>query len=686
MTKLKIFLMELLNKSVLMSKTKQRLASLKQMQPFISQIGEQEFKENLFPVINKSLLRSPEIALSVVSVILSSLMFDLSSFSADLGPTFCSNLKSKDDATREDAVEAVKALAIKSSDAAAIEKLIETIFDILGGSGGKISLNSVKVSLLTAAGGLASTSLGSASQTSLAVSATKKFVKYLKDESHEATLISGVEQLSQWTGHYSITIPDDLMSAVSRVVVDKNQTSGVRTAWLMCLSSALTSSTAGSAAALISPLTRVVETSGAAAGQSVGEAVIAARCLVTIASADPGADISSLLTMITDTDKCLFYQDRFLSSAPASALSSLSSLASSLITHHVDKVTNIKMIYKCLAQCLVSPSSSVRSQVVQDMSGLAKTLGGVSDVVRVLEQLVSIMSVKQVTRDRVDSGQGGEIGASDSVVVTSVLSSVSGLVSSVPWSQEDSGRIVLALAPVLHHPVVLSADSDIWRRTCNKLKLTPSQVIQENSETVLTMVEEMIENNNSVGQEMVKMIVKHCPALMIEKILTKTRNSLSSSELLSVSVEEFMIYQTAEGELFDKAVVENAKSDGPSHNMKRENKAYSYKEQLEEQKLRKELEAKRAKEGKLKAPELTPKQKEVMKLTLAKESETRARVRVLAENSKPCLDMLQSVVESRDASNLAPHVHKFLPILYRAVSSPLVAERVTGILYRLKYY
>ena len=126
MTKLKIFLMELLNKSVLMNKTKQRLASLKQMQPFISQIGEQEFKENLLPVINKSLLRSPEIALSVVSVILSSLRFDLSSFSADLGPTFCSNLKSKDDATREDAVEAVKALAMKSSDAAAIEKLFET--------------------------------------------------------------------------------------------------------------------------------------------------------------------------------------------------------------------------------------------------------------------------------------------------------------------------------------------------------------------------------------------------------------------------------------------------------------------------------------------------------------------------------------------------------------------------------
>lgn len=53
--------------------------------------------------------------------------------------------------------------------------------------------------------------------------------------------------------------------------------------------------------------------------------------------------------------------------------------------------------------------------------------------------------------------------------------------------------------------------------------------------------------------------------------------------------------------------------------MKRESKAYSYKEQQEEIMLRKEIEAKKIKEGKLKKPELSTKQKEAMNLELEKE-------------------------------------------------------------------
>jgi hypothetical protein len=60
--------------------------------------------------------------------------------------------------------------------------------------------------------------------------------------------------------------------------------------------------------------------------------------------------------------------------------------------------------------------------------------------------------------------------------------------------------------------------------------------------------------------------------------------------------------------------------------MKRESKVYSYKEQLEELQLRRELEEKRRKQGKLKEPQLTPKQKEALRLQLEKESAIRARL------------------------------------------------------------
>jgi hypothetical protein len=60
--------------------------------------------------------------------------------------------------------------------------------------------------------------------------------------------------------------------------------------------------------------------------------------------------------------------------------------------------------------------------------------------------------------------------------------------------------------------------------------------------------------------------------------------------------------------------------------MKRESKVYSYKEQLEELQLRRELDEKRRKQGKLKEPQLTPKQKEGLRLQLQKESAVRARL------------------------------------------------------------
>lgn len=62
-------------------------------------------------------------------------------------------------------------------------------------------------------------------------------------------------------------------------------------------------------------------------------------------------------------------------------------------------------------------------------------------------------------------------------------------------------------------------------------------------------------------------------------------------------------------------------------NMKRESKAYSYKEQQEEIMLRKEIEAKKIKEGKLKKPELSVKQKEAMAIELEKETNIRNKLK-----------------------------------------------------------
>lgn len=62
-------------------------------------------------------------------------------------------------------------------------------------------------------------------------------------------------------------------------------------------------------------------------------------------------------------------------------------------------------------------------------------------------------------------------------------------------------------------------------------------------------------------------------------------------------------------------------------NMKRESKAYSYKEQLEEMQLRRELEEKKRKEGKIKEPQFTPKQLEMIKAQREREQTIRNRLK-----------------------------------------------------------
>lgn len=71
-------------------------------------------------------------------------------------------------------------------------------------------------------------------------------------------------------------------------------------------------------------------------------------------------------------------------------------------------------------------------------------------------------------------------------------------------------------------------------------------------------------------------------------------------------------------------------------NLKRESKAYSYKDQLEELQLRRELEEKKRKEGKIKEPQYTPKQLEAIKNQKSKEQAIRNRLSEVCFRSFYC--------------------------------------------------
>jgi hypothetical protein len=107
-----------------------------------------EVKSVLIPAMQRSMLRNPEIVLEGVGYIVRELTVDISDSCADLGKVLIQNLYSKNDSSRVEAVNSLKEIARKCSDAKIIEALLTQIFQVLGGSDGKITVAEYRINLL----------------------------------------------------------------------------------------------------------------------------------------------------------------------------------------------------------------------------------------------------------------------------------------------------------------------------------------------------------------------------------------------------------------------------------------------------------------------------------------------------------------------------------------------------------
>ena len=108
--------------------------------------------------------------------------------------------------------------------------------------------------------------------------------------------------------------------------------------------------------------------------------------------------------------------------------------------------------------------------------------------------------------------------------------------------------------------------------------------------------------------------------------------------------------------------------------IKRESAVYSYKEQMEEIELRKEIEEKKRKEGKLKKPELTSKQREAMKAQLEKEDKIREKMSGLVALCTPALDLFDAALQGRPVA-LACEVTSLLQTVYGALQGSLFSTK-----------
>jgi hypothetical protein len=237
-------------------------------------------------------------------------------------------------------------------------------------------------------------------------------------------------------------------------------------------------------------------------------------------------------------------------------------------------------------------------------------------------------------------------------------------------SQDKYNRLAVACFKAAHHPAIAAIQPLCWYYIVKHFGQVPKTVV---SRCYAQLKEELIKNHKPGcwPETSLSGLMKLAPEETIKDVLDAVSTTLSQEELLKVTRDDYFTFLTREGELYDRSVLENSKEEA-ARNIKRESKAYSYKEQMEELQLIRELEEKRIREGKKKAPEMTPKQKEAIRVQLEKESAIRSKVAALDVVVRQVCSMLKSAIDNVP-SVLSNQLTQLVPWMMRAMSSPVAA-------------
>lgn len=174
---------------------------------------------------------------------------------------------------------------------------------------------------------------------------------------------------------------------------------------------------------------------------------------------------------------------------------------------------------------------------------------------------------------------------------------------------------------------------------------------------------------NETKKRILRTLTKVHSSLMLSEAVDTAVNLLTDPGFLKISRDDYFIFLTPEGQLYNSSILENGAGDS-ARNMKRESKAYSYREQLEEIQLRKELDEKKKKSGK--GPTYTPKQIEAMKVQLAKEGTIRTQVAELNSKVSCAIGILQELMAG-DFENFGLYIKDFINELVAVMKSPVAA-------------
>ncbi|KAM9331114.1 stalled ribosome sensor GCN1 isoform 2-T2 [Gastrophryne carolinensis] len=674
-------------KTVLMSKVKPPKYVLESCTPLLQHVNHDEFKDQILPVLQKSLLRSPENVIETISSLFASVTIDLSQYALDLGKGLAGQLKSNNSQLMDGAVVALQNLAHQCSDPSAVEALGKHLFAILGGSEGKLTAVAQKMSVLSGIGSLSRHGVSGPSSQELSRTISEMFIPFLQQEVHEGTLIHAVTVLSEWCQKFTTQVPKKLIEWLQKAAALKTSTSGVRHAYFQCMLVSFKGDTLSQALDLLTLLIQTVEKAASQTAQIplLAEALAAAVlvCKLSVIENQIESKLCNFWQLLSDEKKQIFTSEKFLSSASEESLSTLLQLCERLLLDHIHRLpdTRAQPYYHALITVLLSRSWKVRKQCQQTIKKLLASLGGTKLLHGLLAELKGVLnSNKLILMDSsaTESEEGAEQGRppiSPRIIQEAIYS-----LTCIPGLDTDlveAEKLALELLVLANHPLVASTYSDLWVDLLHKMKMNPSEFIDKHFEGFLPVI-----TSSSADQAVLNAagtLARISSQKVLPRLVEVITESMQNPALCQVTREEYAIMQTPEGELYDKSILQSAQQDNlKKGNMKRENKAYSFKEQIIELELKEEI---KKKKGIKEEIQLTSKQKEMLQMQMEKESQIRKRLLQLDAELDKKIRLLDAIIQ-QNPPGLSQHIPTLTSCFMPLLKSPLAAARIHEVFVR----
>ncbi|XP_062310264.1 stalled ribosome sensor GCN1 [Osmerus eperlanus] len=676
-------LLDLYVKSILMSKTRPHQHILDKCGSLLRHVSHSEFKEQLLPSLQKAMLRSPENAMQTISCLLASMTLDLSQYAMDIGKGIASQLKANNPLLMEQAVQAMQNLSQQCSDPSAVEEVVKHLFNILGGSEGKLTVVAQKMSVLSGIGSCSHHAVSGTSSQTLSSAVSVLFIPYLQQEVHEGTLVHAVSMLSLWSARPSLEVPPALLDWLKKAFTLKISTSPVRQAYLQAMLGAFKGDTLAQASELTPLLLQTVDKAASQNSQQalLSEAVTASVLLSRLALLDSQseAQLAGFWNIILNEKKPLFTTEKFLSQANEEALGTILQLCERLFLDHAQRLntsSKAQMYHRAILAVLLSRSWRVRKRAQQTVRKLLSSHGGSALAHGLLGELRLVINKHKVLPVELlltEAGELTELGRTYST--PRVLKEALCVVCPVAGQWNDpaeADKMAMDILIVIHHPSIVAARPGLWPILLSSMNIKAAEFIDQNLDSILSHLLEGNTDNQAV-RNAVGALCDLAPAKLLPRVISHVTKWLSNPALLQVTREEYDIMLTPEGELHDNSIIQNAQQETTNKgNIKRENKAYSYKDQIIELELQEEI---RKKKGIKEEVQLTSKQKENVQLQLERESTVRKKLQGLDAELQCTVGLLEAVLIQKP-----PHISWQLPgvlqVLMPLLQSPLAAPLI----------